>query len=55
MQAFTRLGLPLWDCGAGRDREALEATGGTDVKFLGYVDEESQGVGALQGVSLPRP
>ena len=45
VQAFTRLGLPLWIAGAGRDREALEALAGPTVRFLGYVpDEELPGL-----------
>jgi len=40
VQAFTRLGLPLWIGGEGRDRARLEAMAGPNVRFLGYVPDE---------------
>jgi glycosyltransferase involved in cell wall biosynthesis len=40
VQAFTRLGLPLWVGGDGRDRARLEAMAGPNVRFLGYVPDD---------------
>lgn len=37
IEACTRLNLPLWVAGAGRDRERLERLAGPTVKFLGRV------------------
>lgn len=37
VRAFTALGLPLWVAGDGRDRAALEALAGPNVRFLGRV------------------
>lgn len=39
VDAFTTLGLPLYVAGAGRDRPALEARAGRNVRFLGTVTE----------------
>ncbi len=39
VRAFTRLGLPLYISGEGRDREALEALAGPNVTFLGRVPD----------------
>jgi glycosyltransferase involved in cell wall biosynthesis len=44
VRAFSQLGLPLWIIGQGRDRRALEAMAGPNVRFLGRLtDEESRG------------
>ena len=44
VRAFTRLNLPLWIIGDGRDRRALEAMAGPSVRFLGRLgDEEAKG------------
>ncbi len=44
VRAFTQLGLPLWIIGDGRDRRALEAMAGPNVRFLGRVgDDEARG------------
>jgi glycosyltransferase involved in cell wall biosynthesis len=40
VRAFTRLGLPLTVVGDGRDRAALQAAAGPNVRFLGHVDEK---------------
>ena len=40
VEAFTRLGLPLWISGEGRDRATLEAAAGPNVRFLGRVPDE---------------
>lgn len=37
--AFNRLGLPLRVIGDGRDRRALEAMAGPNIRFLGYVPD----------------
>ncbi|GAB4568616.1 MAG: glycosyltransferase [Anaerolineae bacterium] len=42
VDAFTRLGLPLWIAGDGRDREALEHRAGPTVRFLGRVSDEER-------------
>ena len=39
VQACTRLNLPLWVVGAGRDRSRLERLAGPTVKFLGRVPD----------------
>lgn len=39
VDAFTTLGLPLYVVGTGRDRSALEARAGRNVRFLGTVSE----------------
>lgn len=39
IEAFNRLGLPLFIAGSGRDRDRLEAMANSNVKFLGYVPE----------------
>lgn len=39
VKAFTELGLPLVIAGDGRDRHALEAMAGDNVRFLGYVPD----------------
>ncbi|MGC9523279.1 MAG: glycosyltransferase, partial [Anaerolineae bacterium] len=39
--AFTQLGLPLVIVGEGRDRPALEAMAGPNVRFLGYLPDEA--------------
>jgi glycosyltransferase involved in cell wall biosynthesis len=44
VQAFTRLGLPLWIAGDGRDRQSLEAMAGPNVHFLGRVPDEELGL-----------
>jgi glycosyltransferase involved in cell wall biosynthesis len=44
VRAFSQLGLPLWIIGDGRDRRALEAIAGPNVRFLGRLaDEEARG------------
>jgi glycosyltransferase involved in cell wall biosynthesis len=40
VEAFTRLGLPLWIAGEGRDRKKLEVAAGPNVRFLGRVADE---------------
>lgn len=40
VRTFSRLGLPLWIGGEGRDRPALEALAGPNVRFLGRVPSE---------------
>lgn len=40
IEAFNRLGLPLWIIGDGRDRERLEAMAGPTVKFLGRLPDD---------------
>jgi glycosyltransferase involved in cell wall biosynthesis len=40
VRAFSQLGLPLWIIGDGRDRRALEAMAGPNVRFLGRLDDE---------------
>jgi len=42
VRAFTELGLPLRVAGDGRDRRALERIAGSNVSFLGYVDEATK-------------
>ncbi len=42
VDAFTRLGLPLWIAGDGRDRKALERRAGPTVRFLGRVSAEER-------------
>jgi glycosyltransferase involved in cell wall biosynthesis len=39
VEAFNRLGLPLWIAGEGRDRGRLQAAAGPTIRFLGRVDE----------------
>lgn len=41
VEAFSRLKLPLWIAGSGRDRERLEAMAGPTVRFLGRVPGEA--------------
>jgi glycosyltransferase involved in cell wall biosynthesis len=41
VQAFSKLGLPLWVAGSGRDRARLEALAGPSVRFLGRVPDEA--------------
>ncbi|MGB0386066.1 MAG: glycosyltransferase [Ardenticatenaceae bacterium] len=41
VQAFTRLGLPLVIAGDGRDRAALEAVAGPNVRFLGRISDQA--------------
>ena len=41
IQAFNELGRPLYIAGSGRDRERLEAMANSNIKFLGYVPDES--------------
>ena len=44
VQAFNRLGLPLRIIGEGRDRAALAAMAGPNIRFLGYrPDDEVRG------------
>jgi glycosyltransferase involved in cell wall biosynthesis len=43
VRAFTKLGLPLWVGGDGRDRASLEAMAGPNVRFLGRVPDEQVG------------
>jgi glycosyltransferase involved in cell wall biosynthesis len=43
VQAFARLGLPLWIGGEGRDRRRLEAIAGPNVRFLGRIPGEELG------------
>jgi len=40
IEAFNRLGRPLFIAGNGRDRERLEAMAKPNIKFLGYVPDE---------------
>jgi glycosyltransferase involved in cell wall biosynthesis len=40
VRAFSQLGLPLWIIGDGRDRRALEAMAGPNVRFLGRLGDE---------------
>jgi glycosyltransferase involved in cell wall biosynthesis len=40
VQAFSQLGLPLWIIGDGRDRHALEAIAGPNIRFLGRLGDE---------------
>jgi glycosyltransferase involved in cell wall biosynthesis len=40
VRAFSQLGLPLWIIGDGRDRPALEAMAGPNVRFLGRLSDE---------------
>lgn len=42
IQAFNRLGLPLRIIGDGRDRARLEAMAKPNVRFLGYVADETR-------------
>jgi glycosyltransferase involved in cell wall biosynthesis len=39
VEAFNRLGLPLWIVGDGRNRQQLEAVAGPTIRFLGRIDE----------------
>lgn len=39
IEAFNRLGLPLYIAGSGRDRERLEELAGPNITFLGYVSD----------------
>jgi len=48
VEAFTRLGLPLWIAGDGRDRAALERRAGPNVRFLGRVSDDEK-ISLLQG------
>jgi glycosyltransferase involved in cell wall biosynthesis len=43
VQAFNKLGLPLWIIGDGRDRRALEAMAAPNVHFLGRLGDEEAG------------
>lgn len=40
IEAFNRLGLPLWIVGDGRDRQRLEALAGPSVRFLGRLPDD---------------
>lgn len=40
IEAFNRLGLPLWIVGDGRDRQRLEAMAGPTVRFLGRLPDD---------------
>lgn len=40
IEAFNRLGRPLYIAGSGRDRERLESLAGPNITFLGYVSDE---------------
>ncbi len=40
IEAFNRLGRPLFIAGSGRDRERLEGLAGPNVTFLGYVSDD---------------
>lgn len=40
IEAFNRLGLPLWIVGDGRDRERLQAMAGPTVRFLGRLSDD---------------
>jgi glycosyltransferase involved in cell wall biosynthesis len=42
VEAFTRLGLPLWIAGDGRDRAVLERRAGPNVRFLGRVSDDEK-------------
>jgi glycosyltransferase involved in cell wall biosynthesis len=39
IEALSRLGLPLWIAGEGRDRASLQALAGPNVRFLGRVPD----------------
>ncbi len=39
IEAFNRMGKPLYIAGSGRDRERLEALANSNVKFLGFVPD----------------
>lgn len=39
IEAFKRLGRPLWIAGAGRDRDRLQAMAAPNIRFLGYVPD----------------
>jgi len=41
VQAFNRLGLPLRIIGDGRDRRALEAMAGPNIRFLGHLADDA--------------
>jgi glycosyltransferase involved in cell wall biosynthesis len=43
VEAFNRLGKPLWIAGGGRDRAALERLAGPTIRFLGQVSDEEKG------------
>jgi len=43
VQAFNRLGLPLWVVGDGRDRDALDRMAEPNVRFLGRLDDAEAG------------
>ena len=51
IEAFNRLGLPLWIVGDGRDRERLQALAGPTIRFLGRLpdDEVRHLLGTLPG------
>lgn len=40
IEAFNRLGLPLWIVGDGRDRERLQALAGPTIRFLGRLPDD---------------
>ncbi len=42
VQAFSRLGLPLWIVGDGRARRQLEAIAAPNVRFLGHVNDDEK-------------
>lgn len=42
IEAFNRLGLPLYVAGDGPDRKRLEKMAGKNVKFLGWLSEEEK-------------
>ncbi len=39
VEAFSRLGLPLWIVGEGRDRQRLQAAAGPTIRFMGRVND----------------
>ena len=42
IEAFNKLGLPLYVIGEGEEKEKLRAMAGPGIKFLGYVSEEKK-------------
>lgn len=40
VEAFSKLGFPLWVVGTGPEREQLEKNAGENVQFLGFVSDE---------------
>ena len=55
VEAFNRLGLPLVIAGDGRDRAALEAAAGPNIRFLGRIPDEavSEWMGGARAFIFP--